>query len=178
MKATKKNNIIFGTIMSFITMILLILLIVSNILAFGKYDSFLTTYFGMSGGTEVSYDTNQYFDRTKKTAEEASDAAKELAYTIEGEGAVLLKNKNNALPLSVGNKVSCFSQASVDFIYGVIGGSGSIDASKVDTLKDVLEQEEVGLSVNPILWNFYKNKTNYRRVIGGLAGGTSKDPNR
>ena len=178
MKATKKNNIIFGTIMSFITMILLILLIVSNILAFGKYDSFLTTYFGMSGGTEVSYDTNQYFDRTKKTAEEASDAAKELAYTIEGEGAVLLKNKNNALPLSVGNKVSCFSQSSVDFIYGVIGGSGSIDASKVDTLKDVLEQEEVGLSVNPILWNFYKNKTNYRRVIGGLAGGTSKDPNR
>ncbi len=178
MKKIKKQNNTFIIMMSFVTLILLIILIISNVLAFGKYDSLLTTYFGMYGGTEVGYDTNQYFDRKKHSAEEASDEASNLAYITEGEGAVLLKNKNNALPLSTGNKVSCFSQSSVDFIYGVIGGSGSIDVSKVETLKMVLEQEKVGLSVNPILWNFYKNKTNYRRVVGGLAGGTSKDPNR
>ncbi len=171
----KGKSKIFIAIASALLALFLIVLIVGNVLAFGVFADLLTLRFGTSGGTAVDYDTNQYFERKTESAEAAALQAAALSEEIEGEGIVLLRN-NGALPLSPDCRVSCFSQSSVDFIYGSFGGSGAIDTSKVDTLKTALEAKRI--TVNPLLWNFYVGRPAYRRVTGGLAGGTSKNPNR
>lgn len=167
----KKSKLIVG-IMSSVLSVLLVVAVVGNILAFTIFDGVLTSYFGVNV-SESNYETNQYFERKEQSAQAASEAAAELSYETEAEGAVLLMN-NGILPLSKGAKVSCFSQSSVDLIYGSFGGSGEIDASDASTLHAALKK--AGINPNPTLENFYKAKTQYRRVTGGLAQGVSKNP--
>ena len=85
-----------------------------------------------------------------------------LAELIEAEGAVLLKNDNNCLPLNTEteNKISIFGVASVDPAYG---GEGSAAAANPLDPIDVKEGfEEAGFTVNSTLYNFYsKNKNAY-----------------
>ncbi len=69
-----------------------------------------------------------------------------LTQQVEAEGAALLMNNNNALPLAADAKVSTFSSSSVNLVYGGTG-SGNIDASTADTLRTALEK--VGVTVNP-----------------------------
>lgn len=76
---------------------------------------------------------------------------------IEGEGIVLLKNENGALPLSEGDKVSTFLTGSVMFNYATSGSSGA-DTSGYTDLKTALEG--AGLKVNPALWDFYSTQVN------------------
>ena len=60
-------------------------------------------------------------------------------------------------------KVSLFSESTVDLIYGGTG-SGAIDTSTVPTLKEAFES--IGYTVNPTLWDFYRgNHEKYSRVI-------------
>lgn len=166
------NKKVFSVIMASATALLAGIMITGNILGFKTYSSFLTTYFGMEGTTETNIDNNQYFPRILKSAEEASKKSAEICEQVEEEGAVLLTNHNNSLPLNKSSNVSVFSQSSVDFVIGSTGGSGEISASEL-TLQSALEN--VGINVNPTLINFYKSM-NYHRKIGGLAQGTSKDP--
>ena len=107
----------------------------------------------------------QYFTSDFDTAEEMVDYGLELCEQVEAEGAALLLNNNNALPLAKGAAVSCFSTSSVNLVYGGTG-SGNIDASSADTLKDALEK--AGFSVNETLWNFYTEGpgSEYLRVGG------------
>ena len=79
-----------------------------------------------------------YFTSDFETAEEMIAYGTELCQTVEAEGAVLLMNENNALPLSEGDKVSTLSSSSVDLVYGGTG-SGNVDASLADDLKTALE---------------------------------------
>lgn len=85
-----------------------------------------------------------------------------LAERIEAEGAVLLKNDNNCLPLNTQTegKVSVFGVASVDPAYG---GEGSAAAANPLDPVDVKEGlEGAGFTVNTALYNFYnKNKNAY-----------------
>ena len=60
---------------------------------------------------------------------QAQQYAQQVAYQTEAEGIVLLKNKNNCLPLE-GKQVNVFGAASVKPYYGG-GGSGQIDSSDV-----------------------------------------------
>ncbi len=92
----------------------------------------------------------------------------ELCELVEAEGAALLMNENHALPLKEGEKVSCFSNSSVNLVYGGTG-SGNIDASTANTLKGALEDS--GLEVNPVLWDFYLSEENeeYKRKTGGMV---------
>ena len=115
----------------------------------------------------------QYF-----TSEYASDAERiaagaELGYQMEAEGAALLKNDNDALPLAKGAKVSLFSISSVNPVFGGTG-SGNVDASKAVNLKDALTNS--GVSVNETLWNFYSSEeisAAYGR--DGASGGQVQD---
>ena len=145
----KKSKLIVG-IMSSVLSVLLVVAVVGNILAFTIFDGVLTSYFGVNV-SESNYETNQYFERKEQSAQAASEAAAELSYETEAEGAVLLMN-NGILPLSKGAKVSCFSQSSVDLIYGSFGGSGEIDASDASTLHAALKK--AGINPNPTLENF------------------------
>lgn len=164
---------ILATITGIASGLVLAVIVVGNILAFHTYSGALTTFFGMEGTTLQDSENNQYFPRELSSAEEASKKSQEICEAVEEEGAVLLTNNDKALPLKSGNKVSIFSQSSVDFVIGSTGGSGAISASDL-TLQTALKN--VGIEANPTLTNFYKSKSKYRRKVGGLAQGTSKDP--
>ncbi|MCR5491161.1 MAG: glycoside hydrolase family 3 C-terminal domain-containing protein [Bacilli bacterium] len=91
-----------------------------------------------------------YFTKSTYTA---SSSEKDVCRQVAEEGAVLLQNKDNALPLaSTETKLALLGQNSVDFVYGG-AGSGSVDTSTAPNLKTALESE--GYTVNSTLWNFY-----------------------
>lgn len=71
---------------------------------------------------------------------------------MEAAGAVLMLNRDGALPLAAGSRVTLVSQNCVNFVYGG-SGSGSMDTSAAMTLKEALEED--GFSVNPTMWDFY-----------------------
>lgn len=105
-----------------------------------------------------------YFEADYASAAEQEKAAQEICETAEANGATLLLNRENALPLAQCAKVSLFGTGSADFVYGGTG-SGSIDSSKALNLKDALEAD--GFSVNPTVWNFYTTGAgkDYRRQL-------------
>lgn len=109
-----------------------------------------------------------YFESDFASDEEMIDYGLELCELVEAEGAALLMNENNALPLQAGAKVSCFSNSSGNLVYGGTG-SGNIDASTANTLRGALESS--GMEVNPTLWDFYLNEENasYLRTVGGVV---------
>jgi len=106
------------------------------------------------------------------TEEERNKAGAELVKQVEAEGASLLTNNENGLPLAKGAKVSLFSTSSVNIVYGGTG-SGNVDSSKSDNLKVALEKE--GFSVNETLWNFYSEGGAAGEYTRGNAGAVVQD---
>ena len=108
----------------------------------------------------------QYFTSDFESTEDMVDYGLQLVQQVEAEGAALLMNENNALPLAEGANVSLFSNSSVNLVYGGTG-SGNIDASTADTLKTAMEK--TGFNVNETLWNFYESEEMgmYKRGNGG-----------
>ena len=115
----------------------------------------------------------QYFTSDFASDEEMYAAGDLLCYQVEAEGAALLTN-NGALPLAAGSKVTTLSTSSVELVYGGTG-SGNVDASEADDLKTALEKS--GFTVNPTMWDFYKNAGYSRAASAGesavLAGQSS-----
>ena len=114
----------------------------------------------------------QYFTSDFESAEDMVDYGLQLVQQVEAEGAALLMNENNALPLAEGANVSLFSNSSVNLVYGGTG-SGNIDASTADTLKTAMEK--TGFNVNETLWNFYESEEMgmYKRGNGGTIATAS-----
>ena len=100
---------------------------------------------------------------------ELKEQANRITASVTEEGAVLLKNKNNALPLSQGAQVSLYSSSSVNYIHSG-GGSSFAKKSEFITLKEGLES--AGLQVNQELWNWYSENTSY---FGDHVSNTSSD---
>ena len=137
------------------------------------FDNTIALFTGAYFWELVDEDPNaQYFTSDFATTEERLDRGYELVKRVEGEGAALLMNENDALPLAAGAKVSLFSTSSVNLVYGGTG-SANVDASKADNLKAALEK--AGLSVNPTLWDFYLTGEGaaYSRVAGGFTGSSA-----
>lgn len=113
-----------------------------------------------------------YFESDYTSVEDMIAYGLELCQAVEAEGAALLFNENDALPLEKGSSVSCFSNSSVNLVYGGTG-SGNIDASSADTLKTALEKS--GISVNETLWSFYAEGEGsaYARSNAGMVATAS-----
>lgn len=79
---------------------------------------------------------------------------------VASEGMAVLFNKNNALPLNEGSKVSLFGIGSVNFATGSSGGSGGVAATIDKDFKQTLETSTseggAGFEVNNKLWDFIK----------------------
>ena len=88
-----------------------------------------------------------------ETSAEQAAAADLICESVVANGAVLLLNRGDALPMAGNEKISLFGTSSARFVYGGTG-SGGMDNSKAILLKDALEQD--GFTVNPTLWNFYR----------------------
>ena len=89
---------------------------------------------------------------------------------VEAEGAALLLNKNNALPLAADAKMSLFSQSASD---PVLTGTGSAFMATGDavSLYAALQGSFAPGCVNQELWKFYKT-SGYKRVNAALSGGS------
>ena len=120
-----------------------------------------------------------YYESDFASEEERVARGAELVKQVEGEGAALLTNENQALPLANGAKVSLFSTSSVNVVYGGTG-SANVDTTKCDNLKTALEKE--GFEVNQTLWDFYEtgDAAVYTREDAGATAQdseTSKEEN-
>ena len=105
-----------------------------------------------------------YYGKDFSSAEELARYGVWLCRQVEAEGAALLMNENSALPLRAGAKVSCFSNSSVNLVYGGTG-SGNIDASAADNLCSALTK--AGFSVNETLRAFYAEGAGSKYARGG-----------
>lgn len=151
-KKTKRKHITPWKILAIICAVVMIVSIPLSILL-QKFDNTMAARFGGSFWKLQNEDANaQYYTRDFNSAEEMVNYGLALTQQVEAEGAALLMNNNNALPLAADAKVSTFSSSSVNLVYGGTG-SGNIDASTADTLRTALEK--VGVTVNPTLWDFY-----------------------
>lgn len=101
-----------------------------------------------------SGENTDYFVSGFASDEERVAYEEALCALVEAEGAALLKNDNQALPLAAAAKVSLFGHGSVDLMYGGTG-SGSVDTSTAPTFKDALTAQ--GIQVNETLWNLYSS---------------------
>ncbi len=115
----------------------------------------------ISGSDIVRSEEEQYqYFKSDYSADEYDKLQSDFLKTceeIEAEGLVLLKNENNALPLTdeISKKVSCFLTGSVSFNYAT-SGSSSADTEGYDNLKTAMTN--AGLQVNGDLWDFYNGK--------------------
>ena len=149
---------------------LAVLLIVATITV-TIFDNTVALFVGGTFWKLINEDKNAiYYASEYATEAERVKKGYELVKQVEGEGAALLLNENNALPLASGAKVSLFSSSSVDIVYGGTG-SANVDSSKADNLKTAMEK--AGFQVNQKLWNFYTKGegSKYKRDGGGFTGG-------
>ena len=110
-------------------------------------------------GADEELDT-EYFKSNYTNVLDLKANGEYLTQLVMEEGAVLLKNDNNALPLASGDKVSLFSASSVN---PVVSGYRENYAKKAGITNLLDGFKEAGLSVNEELYNWYK-ASDYGRV--------------
>ena len=112
----------------------------------------------------------QYYKSAFDSVREVRESGENFVYEVMSEGAVLLKNDDNALPLAKGSDVSLFSSTSTNLVY-VGSGSSSGNASSCSTLKEAFSAEDVSLNINEDLWNFYEStQSTYGRTFNTSVG--------
>lgn len=131
------------------------LMTTANILA---TQTFYTIICNRLGGkraiTEAGENAGAYI-ADYETKEEAYRNGNQVTKDICGEGMVLLKNENKALPLKEGAKVSVFGKNSINLVYG---GSGSAAPEQDEPTKTIFDSlTEAGFSYNPTLKSFYED---------------------
>ena len=95
--------------------------------------------------------------------EDLVEAKKNFVVKTLEEGSVLLKNENNALPLNKGDKISMFGHLSVSPIMGRPMDRFGDTYTGYESWKAALD--EVGLELNPTLWNYYSNSSEPRNKV-------------
>lgn len=156
-------------------------LIAADYFAMNKYVSLIEQT--ALGGDIPIPDPNQKgnaFVQDFETKDEAFENGNKVAREICEEGMILLKNREQALPLAKGAKVTVFGRNSVELVYG---GSGSAEPGKSDdkelkkkygwrrTVNDSLE--EAGFAINPEMQKFY-DKQEHRSESPGMEDKNGK----
>ena len=147
---SRKRTIIWASVSAF----LIIFALVVSVLIFSVFDTVFNFAFG---GPRAIYaeGTVSMFPATRSfSKQEAFENANAMNVTLEEEGAILLKNENDALPLAKGARVSIFGKNSVNLSYGNSGSSGG-DLTGALSIYDGLEQ--AGFECNPELKEFYED---------------------
>ena len=106
----------------------------------------------------------EYFKSSFNSVKEVIASGNAYTQKVMEEGAVLLKNENNALPLASTDKISLFSASSVDPIVSGYRENGAKKTSATNLLDGF---KEAGLSVNEDLYNWYKSSGYGRQYIVG-----------
>lgn len=93
-----------------------------------------------------------------------------ICYELEAEGAALLVNRNQTLPLDNQTKFTLFSQSAADPVF-VGTGSASMTNGDAVSLYGALENSFQKGCVNTEMWKFYKS-SGYKRENAKLSGGS------
>mgnify|MGYP002523041372 CR=1 FL=1 len=97
---------------------------------------------------------SKYFKSDYDSTDELKKADYDVAERLTEEGCVLLKNENEALPLTKTQKVTILGHSSCNtFVCGT--GSADIKADGAPTLYETLTAN--GISVNKTVWDYYQD---------------------
>lgn len=100
---------------------------------------------------------DELYDREFTNKKDVLEAAENFVIDVEKEGAILLKNSNDALPLKgEAPSVSVFGKNSVNLVYS---GSGSANTTSKSTKTLYESLEAAGIRYNPELKAFYEDNT-------------------
>jgi beta-glucosidase len=105
-----------------------------------------------------------YFKSDYNSAEELVSAREDLIRRTVAEGAVLLKNENNSLPLSSGSKVTLLGISSYHSEFCSSSGGGSFDESLATHLSTACNS--VGLETNPVADAFFETLGQEQSEVG------------
>lgn len=144
------KNKIFLIVTCFVVFILTTGLVIGNVACITNFD-IITSFIC---GTGVDDDS--------EASKAARSSGNELAAKVEEEGAVLLKNENNSLPINKNTKVNVFGAASTDSVF-IPQGTGSGTGSRNDYVTFMGGLKEVGLQYNETLAADY-SALDYRRI--------------
>ena len=145
----KKKNVLWVVLSIVFTLFFLITLIGGPIA--NNYSQIINMVLGVEGSKVIGDEGITYFE-PDYTSDQQVDEGQKVVENVVANGAVLLMNKDNALPLKSGDKITLASINSSKFVYGGTG-SGGMNTDGVDSLKDALEKD--GFEVNPTMWSFY-----------------------
>ena len=142
-----RGKIILGIGMGFLTVFTVTL----NVLCMTFLDPVLTQFFGsadasIDGGTTSSELDLEYYKKPYKSVQDFEKAQIDLAERVAEEGIMLLKNDNNALPLSKSTTVDVWGYESYNYIYSGTGSGGNGAAGNQQNLRDGLVG--AGLKIN------------------------------
>ena len=130
-----------------------------------NYAQIINMVLGTEGSLIVGDPGKEYFTPDYTSDQQMVEGGK-VVESVVANGSVLLLNRENALPLASGAKVTLTSVNSARFVYGGTG-SGGMDTAGAMSLKDALESD--GFSVNPTMWDFYTEGAgkDYGRTLAG-----------
>ena len=122
----------------------------------------------MKKWTRARYQVNLplYEDRPKVTA---CDEHLAIARRAAREGMILLKNRNNVLPLSGGCRLALFGKGVFDYVKGG-GGSGDVTCAYTIDLYDGLKQQQNAPEIYEPLCDFYREDVARQMREGALPG--------
>ena len=130
-----------------------------------NYASIINMVLGIEATKTIGDPGKTYFEADFTSARQVEEAEK-VVERVVANGSVLLLNRENALPLAQGARITLAGVSCADFVYGGTG-SGGMDTSKAQSLKEALEED--GFCVNPTMWAFYTEGAgkDYRRTLAG-----------
>lgn len=120
--------------------------ICASVLALG------TLYPGSSAMAAESYDGDYCYQE-----------GYEVSVDLESEGAVLLKNADNILPLAEGTKVTILGSMSYNYVQGGTGSAGGADDENTVMMNDAFI--EAGLDVNSAAWTWLEEQCGGSRMV-------------
>ena len=161
-----------GTIWTVLTIVLAVLTLVSAVAI--PVTGYFATAINVSLGAATQKvipdpDAQIFFWSNYENEDDLVAHEKQLCRDIEAEGAALLVNRDNTLPLAEGTKFTPFSQSSFHLLYGGTG-SGQVSADDAVSLKAALEESFGADTVNLDQWKFYAT-CGYARVNADTTGG-------
>lgn len=106
------------------------------------------------------------FAASDMISEETQKKSIDIAYQIEEEGIVLLKNEDQVLPLK-NKKVNVFGAASCSIAFAGAAGSGAVRSSDAIGFYDALTNS--GIEYNKDLYNIYANFTGTKIDLGIIS---------
>ena len=119
---------------------------------------------GSLGNVTLAFadDEDSSSEVTTYTAAECYEEGYNICVNVEAEGAVLLKNADDVLPLAEGTKVTLLGSMSYNY---VIGGDGQGDDDS-DTVMMNDAFTEAGLDINSDAWEWLKEQCGGARDLG------------